>query len=296
MASYRSQYLPEGREAAYLLSVERFRVMKRRDFLLRTGLLAAGGTTSLDLCGQSGAADSQLSDGTTKAVLVTSASTELAQTIAGELRHDYRVRLTAQTNVQTAYEFLESPLNHDESTAVAVRGVEAIVHVAEPLPDVDAAEKIDHRTRCTHNLLRAAVEEGVRAIVYLSSLRMMSGYDESFQIDEDWRPLPTPASGGLSDYLGEFVCREFAREGKLDVIVLRLGKIVSAQDLSEQASDSAWVDPRDVARAVSRALTKLLADHWSVCHVRSHSPRCRFPLRKAQKILGYRPAFGGQKP
>lgn len=131
---------------------------------------------------------------------------------------------------------------------------------------------------------------------------MMSGYEESFQIDEDWRPLATPTSGGLSDYLGEFVCREFAREGKLDVIVLRLGKVVSAQDLAEEASNSAWVDPRDVAQAVSRALTKLLADemamadHWSVCHVRSHSPRCRFPIRKAQRVLGYRPEFGGQKP
>jgi hypothetical protein len=65
---------------------------------------------------------------------------------------------------------------------------------------------------------RAVVDQGVRGIVYLSSLRMMSGYDKSFQIGEGWRPLPTSASGGLSDYLGEFVCREFAREG-MDAIV-----------------------------------------------------------------------------
>jgi nucleoside-diphosphate-sugar epimerase len=245
--------------------------MKRRDFLLGSGLLAAGGAHALVPGQQSEAADSQFSSGAvqkdeaTRTVLVTSASTELAQTIAGDLRHDYHVRLTAQTNVQTAHEFLESPLNADELTAVAVRGADAVVYVAEPLPDVDDAEKIDHRTRCTYNLLRAAVDERVRGIVYLSSLRMMRGYEESFQIDEDWRPLATPASGGLSNYLGEFVCREFAREGRLDVIVLRLGEVVSAHGLAEEASNSAWVDPRDVAQAVSRALTNLLANETGTC-------------------------------
>jgi len=145
------------------------------------------------------------------------------------------------------------------------------------------------------------VKEGVQSIVYLSSLRMMGGYDKSFQVDEDWRPLPTPASGGLSDHLGEFTCREFAREGKLGVIVLRLGNVASAGASGEEASNSAWVDPRDVAQAVSCALTKLLANgaaiggHWSIFHVLSHWPSSRFPIRKARRILDYRPDFGEQE-
>jgi nucleoside-diphosphate-sugar epimerase len=55
-----------------------------------------------------------------------------------------------------------------------------------------------------------------------------AGYNESFEVDEEWRPLPTIASAGLSDHLGEFTCREFSREGKLNVVVLRLGNIMQA--------------------------------------------------------------------
>jgi len=281
--------------------------MKRRDFLQKTGLLAAGATNVLATCRASEAVDSQVpgrrsaADAATRTVLVTSAHSELAQVVAAELRGDYQVRLTAPLHVQADYEFVRSDLNHDESINRAVRGVDAIVHVAEPLPDVGHVEEIDYRTRCTYSLLQAAVKEGVQPVVYLSSLRMMGGYDKSFQVDEDWRPLPTPASAGLSDYLGEFTCREFAREGKLNVIVLRLGNVASAEALGKEASNSAWVDPRDVAQAVSCALTKLLADrtaidgHWSVFHVLSHSPPSRFPIRKARRILGYRPDFSGQE-
>jgi nucleoside-diphosphate-sugar epimerase len=270
--------------------------MKRRDFLQTAGLLAAG-ATDVQVRGRRSPADAAI-----KEVLVTSAHSELARVIAAELKGDYQVRLTAPVHIEAPCEFVKSALNHDELTNLAVRGVDAIVHVAEPLPDIGHVERIDYRTRCTYNLLQAAVKAGVQSVVYLSSLRMMGGYDKSFQVDEDWRPLPTPASGGLSDYLGEFTCREFAREGKLNVIVLRLGNVVSAEALVEEASNSAWVDPRDVAQAVSCALTKLLTDwtaidgHWSVFHILSHSPSSRFPIRKARRILGYRPDFGGQEP
>jgi nucleoside-diphosphate-sugar epimerase len=235
-------------------------------------------------------------------VLITSAHSELARVLAAELSGNYRVRLTSPLHVETDGEFVRSDLSHDEATRRAVRGVRAIVHVAEPPPDAGDAEGIDYRTRCTYHLLRAAVKEGVPSVVYLSSLRMMDGYAEVFEVDEDWRPLPAPASGALSDYLGEFTCREFARQGKLNAIVLRLGNVASAEAWGEEASRSAWVDPRDVAQAVAGALTKLLADgsaiggRWSIFHVRSRSPRSRFPIERARKGLGYRPDFGEPEP
>jgi nucleoside-diphosphate-sugar epimerase len=236
-----------------------------------------------------------------KKVLVTSAHSGLARIIAAELKADYHVRLTAPVRLEAPYEFVKSALEHGGPTSLAVRGLDAIVHVAEPLPDANEAEEIDYRARCTYNLLQAAVREGVQSVVYLSSLRIVDSYDKSYQVDEDWRPLPTSASGGLSDCLGEFTCREFAREGRLNVIVLRLGHVASAEALPEEASGSAWVDPRDVAQAVSSALAKLLADwaaiggRWSVFHVLSRSRSSRFPIHKASRILGYRPDFGGQE-
>jgi len=281
--------------------------MKRRSFLQQAGLLAAGATHVLAPREAAEAADARVAgaraptDAAIKTVLVTSAHGELARIVAAELGRDYRVRLTAPTPVETAHELVPSDLSHDESTRRAVGGVEAVVHVAEPPLGGDEAAAIDYRTRCTYNLLGAAVEEGVRRVVYLSSLRTMHGCEPGFRVDEDWRPLPAPEGGGLSHDLGEFTCREFARRGDLDVIVLRLADVVPAGAGGNGVTDSAWIHPRDAARAVSAALARPSADqlartgHWAIFHVWSHGPSPRFPILKAQKTLGYRPAFGGEE-
>jgi nucleoside-diphosphate-sugar epimerase len=226
----------------------------------------------------------------------------LANVISAELSGDYRLRLTSPSPIQTEHEFLQSALAADESTNAVVRGADAIVLVAEPPRDADDAERIDYRTRGAYNLLQAAVREGVRHIVYVSSLRMMTEYEARFQVDENWRPLPTISSGGLSDYLGEFTCREFARQGRLNVTVLRLGNVVRAKGTAGTPFDGPRGDPRDVAQGVSRALAALLAKdgadrgQWSVFHIHSDSSGARFPVRKAQRLLGYQPQFGGREP
>lgn len=274
--------------------------MKRREFLRRTGLLAAGATETLAIypTASAKAATSNsrqaAAEPGSRQVLITSAHTELANTIAAQLKSSYEVRLTTQVQDGAPADSIISSLSHGEQVASLVRGVEAIVYVTQSARDASDAAMIDERTRCTYNLLQAAAQEGVRSIVYLSSLSMLDGYDDGFRVEEDWRPLPTPASGGLSHYLGEFVCREFAREKQLRVVVLRLGDVMSSPD-----AGTAWVEPRDVAQAVFCVLEKL-ADppgelaYWSVFHIHSQKASTRFPLRKARHVLGYQPQFGGE--
>lgn len=280
--------------------------MKRRDSLQQAGLLATGASHVLASGQSSPGGDAQqgsrrspeLSE--TKTVLATSAHTRLAGTIADQLQGDYELRLTAPVQLKTSREFMTCYLDADELTAQVVRGVDAIVHRAAPIMGSGNQEAIDQQTRRTYNLLQAAVKAGVRAVVYLSSLRMMDRYEKHFQVDEEWQPLATPASGGLAEYLGEFVCREFAREGRIHVIVLRLSEVVG-EGSEAVASSPAWVAPRDVAQAVGCALPRLLDDRqtlgqsWSVFHILSHCPSSRFSIQKAQRILGYRPAGGGEE-
>lgn len=129
--------------------------MKRRDFLQTAGLLAAGATDALATCQASEAVGSEVRgrrspvEAAIKQVLVTSAHSELARLIAAKLKGDYQVRLTAPVPVEAPCEFVKSALNHDERTNLAVRGVDAIVQVAEPLADVGHVDSIDDRTRCT---------------------------------------------------------------------------------------------------------------------------------------------------
>jgi nucleoside-diphosphate-sugar epimerase len=102
----------------------------------------------------------------------------------------------------------------------------------------------------------------------------------------------------MSHYLGEFTCRQFARDENAYICVLRLGHVVQAEAKPEQPNDPLRLDQRDAVQAVSRALEALLAEpsplrRWSVFHIVSDVRNPRFPATKANQLLGYRPQTPG---
>jgi nucleoside-diphosphate-sugar epimerase len=225
-----------------------------------------------------------------KSILITSGGGRLAQALAAGLKETWSIRLTERAPIRSEHEFVQCALGHDTATDEVVRGVEAIVHVAEPLPEETPEQQIDFLTRCTYNLLWAAAEAKVPRIVFLSTLELMTGYEPSYTVSENWLPLPSMTTIVMAKHLGEYVCREFAREGKTQIVVLRLGKVVRAGEVKDQPADPLWVEERDVAHAVSSALTAKL-NIWQVFHVQADSPGARFSVRRARAALGYQPQF-----
>ena len=92
----------------------------------------------------------------------------------------------------------------------------------------------------------------------------------------------------LAKHLGEFTSREFARDGKVSVVVLRLGKVVRSEEVRDRPFDPLWVDERDVVHAVSLALASRLG-RFQVFHIQSDSPKARFAVTRARGALKYRP-------
>jgi nucleoside-diphosphate-sugar epimerase len=221
-------------------------------------------------------------------ILITSAAAPLAQTLATALQPEHAVRLTERRFVPNLANFAQCTLDPDLATEMLVRDMGAIVHVAEPLPTDSAQQQIDYLTRCTYNLCLAAATAGVERLVYLSTLQLMTQYDETYAVSERWRPSPTTQAPVLAKHLGEFVCREFAREHKLKVTILRLGQVVYGEGTVGQPLDPTWVHVLDVAQAVHRALTTA-TNRWTVCHIQHESAQARFSVGTAKRVLGYAP-------
>ena len=225
-----------------------------------------------------------------KPLLITCGGAKLAQSLAAGLKERYPIRLTDRVPVATEHEFVPCALGPDGATNLVVRGVEAIVHVAEPRPDETAEQQIDFLTRCTYNLLWAAAEETVTRVVLLSTLELMTGYDRTFTVSETWRPKPATEPRVLGKHLAEFTSREFARDGRTSIVALRLGNVVRAEEVQGRPFDPLWVEERDVVHAVRSALTATLGK-WQVFHIQADSPQAQFAVTRAKKILRYQPQF-----
>ena len=229
-------------------------------------------------------------------ILITSAGSELARNVAGALVKNHTLRLTELYPVDTVEgTFVQSELGHDESTNKLVRGIDTIIHIAEIpsnlLAEADQPDNyaIDYQTRCTYNLLMAASEEGVKHAIYASTLHLFEQHGEDWTVTESWRPRPSVDSFVISKHLGEFTCREFGREGKLNVTCLRLGNLVTADAAATAELDSMWLEMNDAVTAFQGALES--PSPWRVFHIQSEFPGSRFAIGKAKGHLKFDPQF-----
>ena len=226
-------------------------------------------------------------------ILLTEAGSVLGAALDAALKGGHQVRTLAAEGVD--------PMRaHD--VWQAVRGVDAVVltgEVAGPLPSDDLARDrhlLDAATRGTHVLFQAAVEAGVKRLVYCSSLELFARVPDDVYVAEHRRPAPGTDMRWLSRHLAEQVAREFAREFAATVTVLRLGRLVREEDVSAGAEpDLMWLDPRDAATAVAGALGRdhSAALNWTqrfaVYHVCASPPHAKFLTDAARAGLGFSP-------
>ena len=229
-------------------------------------------------------------------ILITAAGSELARNVAAALAESHTLRLTELQPVENVDgTFVQSELGHEEDTNELVRGMDAIIHIAEVPPNLLAESDqpgnyaIDYQTRRTYNLLMAASEEGVEHVIYASTLRLFEQHGEDWTVTESWRPRPSVDGFVLSKHLGEFTCREFGREGKLNVTCLRLGNLVTADAAATAEFDSMWLEMNDAVAAFQGALES--SAPWRIFHVQSEFPGSRFLIGKAKGHLNFEPQF-----
>lgn len=240
-------------------------------------------------------------------ILITGASSRLAQTIATELGQDHQLRLMDSVPVEPvgkAEVFQGSLLNPDDDWK-AVRGMDALIHTGEPPPELPTQELqrdqmlLDLGTRGTHNICKAAVEAGIKRILYAGTLDIFRPYPDDVYISELWKPLPTPDMAQMAKYLGELTCREFTRDYMVTITALRLGELVLEEEVAGQPPNLLWLDLRDAAQAFRLALNRDTSQEvwwtrrWAMYHICADIPNPKYLITNVTH-LGYKPAHNFQ--
>ena len=240
-------------------------------------------------------------------ILITGASSQLAQAIATELKDDHSVRLMDSVPVDVAEgcDFTQGNILDPEDSWEVLRGIDTLIHTGEPPTDLPSDELkreqmlLDLAARGTHVLFSAAVEAGIKKFICASTLSIFNAYPDDVYITELWKPLPSPEIVEMTKYLGELTAREFAREHLVTVTGLRLGELVLEEAVQRETPSLAWLDIRDAAGAFRCALNRdssssaWWTQRWAVYHICADIPNPKFLIDQARGI-GYQPAHDFQ--
>lgn len=224
-----------------------------------------------------------------RTVLLTGAAGGLGTLMRGLLpAYGYELRLFDIAPVKGEPDAITADLGDEEALREAVRGVDAIIHLAGISLEASFDKILQANIQGTYNLYEAARTEGVRRIVFASSNHVI-GYtprplpgDPLIPIDAPRRP---DTFYGLSKSFGEDLAQLYWDRHGMETVSVRIGSCFPEPTSVRMLS--VWMSPEDGARLFHAALTAEDVRH-TVVHGSSDNTRLWWDLTTARS-LGYEP-------
>ncbi|MET8946562.1 NAD(P)-dependent oxidoreductase [Streptomyces sp. NPDC004542] len=229
-----------------------------------------------------------------RTVLLTGAAGGLGTLMRGLLpEYGYDLRLFDVRPIEDAPEAITADLADEDALREAVRGVDAIVHLAGISLEAPFEKILRANIEGTYNLYEAARQEGVPRIVFASSNHAVGftpaprgaapfAPGELIPIDTPHRP---DTFYGLSKSFGEDLAQLYWDKHGLETVSVRIGSCFPEPTSVRMLS--VWMSPADGARLFHAALTAEGVGH-TVVHGSSANTRLWWDLTSA-RALGYEP-------
>ncbi|MFC8918203.1 NAD-dependent epimerase/dehydratase family protein [Streptomyces sp. NPDC057116] len=224
-----------------------------------------------------------------RTVLLTGAAGGLGTLMRGLLpAYGYELRLFDVTPIEGEPDAVTADLADREALREAVRGVDAIIHLAGISLEAPFEKILRANIEGTYNLYEAARQEGVRRIVFASSNHAVGFTPRPREGD----PLiPVGAAHrpdtyyGLSKCFGEDLAQLHWDLHGTETVSVRIGSCF--MEPTSVRMLSVWLSPGDCARLFHAALTAEDVGH-TVVHGSSANTRLWWDLSTA-RALGYEP-------
>lgn len=224
-----------------------------------------------------------------RTVLLTGAAGGLGTLMRGLLpQYGYALRLFDLRPVEGEPGAVTADLTDTAALRKAVRGVDAIIHLAGISLEAPFEKILHSNIEGTHRLYEAAREEGVRRVVFASSNHAVG-----------FTPVPSPGSPpipvgtphrpdtyyGLSKSFGEDLAQLYWDLHGIETVSVRIGSCFPEPTTVRMLS--IWLSPADGARLLHAALTAQDVGH-TVVYGSSANTRLWWDLAPA-RALGYEP-------
>ncbi|MFJ6580229.1 NAD-dependent epimerase/dehydratase family protein [Streptomyces sp. NPDC091368] len=202
--------------------------------------------------------------------------------------YGYALRLLDAAPVPGAPDAIVADLADRAALREAVRGVDAVVHLAGIALEADFDDILAANIAGTHHLYEAVREEGVRRVVFASSNHAV-GFTRRPRECEPPIPVDTPHRPdtfyGLSKCFGEDLAQLYWDLHGIETVSLRIGSCYPEPTTVRMLS--LWLSPGDCARLLHAALGAEDVAH-TVVYGSSANTRAYWDLSAAE-ALGYAP-------
>jgi uronate dehydrogenase len=200
----------------------------------------------------------------------------------------HRLRLLDVRPIEGDPEAITADLADRKALREAVRGVDAIIHLAGISLEAPFEKILKANIEGTYNLYEAAREEGVGRIVFASSNHAV-GFTPRPQGGAPLIPVDTPHRPdtfyGLSKSFGEDLAQFYWDKYGLETVSVRIGSCFPEPTSVRMLS--VWMSPPDGARLFHAALTAENVGH-TIVYGSSANTRLWWDLSTA-RALGYEP-------
>ncbi|WP_060885181.1 NAD-dependent epimerase/dehydratase family protein [Streptomyces caniscabiei] len=202
--------------------------------------------------------------------------------------HGYELRLMDLLPVEGAPDAITADLADKDAVREAVRGVDAIIHLAGISLEASFEKILRANIEGTYNLYEAARAEGVPRVVFASSNHAV-GFTPRPGDGDPLIPVDTPHRPdtfyGLSKSFGEDLAQLYWDKYGLETVSVRIGSCFPEPTSVRMLS--LWMSPADGARLFHAALTAEHVGH-TVVYGSSANTRLWWDLSSA-RALGYDP-------
>ncbi|MGW7515529.1 NAD-dependent epimerase/dehydratase family protein [Streptomyces sp. NPDC054796] len=202
--------------------------------------------------------------------------------------YGYELRLLDMRPVEGAPEALTVDLGDAAALREAVRGVDAIIHLAGISLEAPFEKILRANIEGAYHLYEAARQEGVKRVVFASSNHAV-GFTPYPKEGEPLVPVDTPRRPdtfyGLSKCFGEDLAQLYWDQHGIETVSVRIGSCFPEPTTVRMLS--VWMSPADGARLFHAALTAPDVGH-TVVYGSSANTRLWWDLSSA-RALGYEP-------
>ena len=176
----------------------------------------------------------------------------------------------------------------------ATRGTDAVINMSVIRPDPVEAFRVN--TLGAYNVIRAAVECGIRRVVQTGPQQvtntMPGGYWADSDLPSDVPPRPGVALYFITKFLGEEIMRIFALEHDLEVPTLVFGPFTNPEDCEPDQLGCypflvSWADAAEAVRGALRAPS--FPRPFEVFHILADLPHGRYRTDRARELLHWQP-------